>query len=123
MLVTDSGLETDLIFHHARTCRRSPRSRCCATTTAVQLLEQYFREHLETAAAHGFGAVVETPTWRASADWAEPVGWSVADVLRSNLDAVELVADVRYGVRRGRVLSWSAGASGRAATATSWPTG
>lgn len=98
LLLTDSGLETDLIFHHgvdlpafaAFTLLRDERGR--------ELLAGYAREHFETAAAHGFGAVVETPTWRASPDWAAAVGWSTADVVRSNREAVELVADVRRSV-------------------------
>lgn len=98
-LLTDSGLETDLIFHHdvdlpafaAFTLLRDDRGR--------ELLAGYAREHFETAAAHGFGAVVETPTWRASRDWAGAVGWSTSDVVRSNRDAVELVCDIRRSVK------------------------
>ena len=34
-LVTDGGLETDLIFHHGIDLPTSPRSRCSATTAAA----------------------------------------------------------------------------------------
>jgi S-methylmethionine-dependent homocysteine/selenocysteine methylase len=94
-LVTDSGLETDLIFHHgvdlpafaAFVLLREERGRA--------LLERYFRDHLQTALAHGLGCVLETPTWRASADWAAEVGWTREDVARVNRDAVDLVVGVR----------------------------
>src|SRR4051794_35836575 len=97
-LVTDSGLETDLIFHHgvdlpafaAFVLLREERGRA--------LLERYYREHLETATAHGVGCVLETPTWRASADWAAAVGWSRQDVARVNRDAGELGVGVRAAV-------------------------
>jgi len=97
-LVTDSGLETDLIFHHgvdlpafaAFVLLRDQRGRA--------LLESYYREHLETATAHGMGCVLETPTWRASADWAAAVGWTRQEVARVNRDAVDLVVGVRAAV-------------------------
>src|SRR3954451_8197343 len=97
-LVTDSGLETDLIFHHgvdlpsfaAFVLLRDERGRA--------LLERYYREHLAVASAHGLGCLLETPTWRASADWAQAVGWSRQQVVRVNRDAVQLVEDVRATV-------------------------
>jgi S-methylmethionine-dependent homocysteine/selenocysteine methylase len=97
-LVTDSGLETDLIYHHgvdlpafaAFVLLRDERGRA--------LLERYYREHIETAAAHGVGCILETPTWRASADWAAAVGWTRQEVARVNREAVELVVGVRAAV-------------------------
>jgi len=97
-LVTDSGLETDLIFHHGIDLPAFAAFVLLREERGRSLLESYFREHLETAAAHGVGCVLETPTWRASADWAAAVGWSRDQVARVNRDAVELVVGVRAAV-------------------------
>ena len=72
--VTDGGLETDLIFHHDADLPAFAAFTLLRDEHGRELLEQYFREHLETAAAHGFGVVLETPTWRASSAWAQPTG-------------------------------------------------
>jgi S-methylmethionine-dependent homocysteine/selenocysteine methylase len=98
VLVTDSGIETDLIFHHDADLPAFAAFTLLRDDHGRALLEQYFREHLETAAAHGVGVVLETPTWRASSGWAGPVGWSVPDVVRANRDAFDLVAAVRDSV-------------------------
>src|SRR6476619_5902130 len=84
VLVTDSGIETDLIFHHGADLPAFAAFTLLRDARGRELLEQYFREPLETAAAHGLGARVETPTWRASSGWADAVGWARADVVRSN---------------------------------------
>ena len=97
-LVTDSGLETDLIYHHGVDLPAFAAFVLLRDEPGRRLLERYYRDHLATAAAHGMGCVLETPTWRASADWAAAVGWTREQVLRVNRDAVQLVEDVRSTV-------------------------
>jgi S-methylmethionine-dependent homocysteine/selenocysteine methylase len=97
-LVTDSGLETDLLFHHGVDLPAFAAFVLLRDEPGRRLLQRYYREHLETAAAHGLGCVLETPTWRASADWAAAVGWTREQVVRVNRDAVQLVKDVRATV-------------------------
>jgi homocysteine S-methyltransferase len=99
-LVTDSGLETDLMFHHAVDLPGFAAFVLLRDERGRALLEGYYREHLGVAAAHGVGCLLETPTWRASADWAEAVGWTRQEVSRVNRDAVELVVGVRAAVPR-----------------------
>ena len=79
-MLTDSGLETWLVFHRdvdlldfaAFPVLDDPRGR--------ELLSEYFRDHLRLAATAGAGLVLETPTWRASADWGARLGYD-ADAL------------------------------------------
>lgn len=97
-LVTDSGLETDLIYHHGVDLPSFAAFVLLDDEPGRRLLQRYYREHLETAARHGVGCVLETATWRASADWAAAVGWTRQQVVRINRDAVELVAAVRAAV-------------------------
>jgi S-methylmethionine-dependent homocysteine/selenocysteine methylase len=41
------------------------------------------------------GFVLESPTWRASADWGDKLGYSSADVVAVNRDSVQLMHDLR----------------------------
>lgn len=93
--VTDSGLETDLIFHHGVDLPAFAAFVLLRDQQGRDLLSRYFAEHLEVAVEHGLGCVLETPTWRASPGWAEAVGWAAPDVLATNADAASLVAAAR----------------------------
>jgi S-methylmethionine-dependent homocysteine/selenocysteine methylase len=58
-------------------------------------LERYFSEFLDLARRSGTGCLLETATWRASSDWAEPLGLSLDEMDRLNRDAVALLLDLR----------------------------
>ena len=100
ILVTDSGLETDLVLHHGVDLPHHAAFVLLRDGRGRRLLEDYYAEHLRTAASHGIGCVLETPTQRASAAWAASVAWTVEDVVRVNREAVELVTAVRAHVER-----------------------
>lgn len=95
LFVTDSGLETDLIFHHGVDLPAFAAFVLLRDQSGRTLLTEYFTRHLEVAVRHGLGCVIETPTWRASPVWAGAVGWSESDVQSVNRDAVALLVDVR----------------------------
>jgi homocysteine S-methyltransferase len=97
--VTDGGLETTICFlegvdlpHFAAfTLLKDPAGR--------QLLTRCYRQYAEVARAHGLGLLLETPTWRASADWAARLGYSSAELEEANREAVLLLEELRaeYG--------------------------
>ena len=95
LFLTDAGLETDLIFN------RGVDLPCFASIVLLQtdsgraLLRDYFRAHLEIAARHGTGFVLEGASWRASPDWARPLGLTGDALDRLNLAAVELLHELR----------------------------
>ena len=61
------------------------RRGCAGTTTAIS----------DIARKRGAGFVVETPTWRANPDWAEQLGYSLAQLDEVNRAAVALAEEVR----------------------------
>lgn len=93
--LTDGGIETTLIFDDgfelpdfaAYPLLRDPEGRAA--------LHRYFDSYAAIAARDGVGIVLETPTWRASADWAARLGDSVEQLEAANADAVALLAEVR----------------------------
>lgn len=115
LFLTDSGLETTLVFHHgiklpafsSLVCLRSPEQRA--------LLEDYFRRHLDLAVAAGAGFVLESCTWRASRDWAAALGMSREDLHAANREAVRFMVELRAEYRGridGLVLSGNLGPRG-----------
>jgi S-methylmethionine-dependent homocysteine/selenocysteine methylase len=115
LFLTDSGLETTLIFqdgielpHFASIeLMRSPKGR--------SRLRQYFRRHLAIARDRGTGFIFESPTWRASRDWAEKLGLKPAELAALNRRSIELMAEVRReyrGIVSPMVLSGCLGPRG-----------
>ena len=95
IFLTDSGMETTLIFHDGLDLP------CFASFTLLQSqdgtarVRDYYARHAKIAKRGGFGFVLETPTWRANRDWAGKLGISSADLVDANRAAVALMAELR----------------------------
>ena len=76
ILLTDSGLETTLIFHDGIDLPAFAAYPLMETDSGRETLARYYRRHLSIAADHGTGFVLEAPTWRASRDWGAELGHS-----------------------------------------------
>ena len=74
LFLTDAGLETDFIFNRCIDLPCFSSVTLLATNEGRQELEDYFRSYLELARRSGTGCVLESASWRASADWAEQLG-------------------------------------------------
>ena len=95
VFLTDSGLETDLIFNHGLDLPDFAPFPLLETAEGRATLEQYFREHLDVASERGMGVVFETPTWRASPDWGARLGYDLSKLAALNREAVALLRDLR----------------------------
>jgi homocysteine S-methyltransferase len=80
VLLTDSGLETWLVFHHGVELPDFAAFPLLGNAEGRVLLAEYFRDHLRIGAQAGAVVVLETPTWRASGDWGSRLGYD-ADAL------------------------------------------
>jgi S-methylmethionine-dependent homocysteine/selenocysteine methylase len=94
-VVTDGGLETDLIFHHDVDLPHFASFPLLDDERGRGLLLDYFRDYVGIAARAGAAVQLETPTWRANLDWGDRVGYSRTDLRRVNIDAVKLLAGLR----------------------------
>ena len=92
--LADGGLETDLIFHHGLDLPSFASFILLDSDDGREALRAYFRPYLDLARAHGTGAVLETPTWRASPDWGRELGYDDDALRRLNHAAVALVRDL-----------------------------
>ena len=93
--LTDSGLETDLIFHHEIELPHFAAFVLLEDPAGRATLQRYFADHVEIASRAGLGIVLETPTWRAGAAWGQLLGYPPERLDAANRAAVQLLVDVR----------------------------
>ena len=89
--LTDSGLETWLVFHHGVDLPDFAAFPLLDDADGRRLLSAYFRDHLRVAEQARSRIVLETPTWRANADWGARLGYDAGALDRVNRDAVSLL--------------------------------
>ncbi len=95
VFLTDSGLETDLIFNHGLELLEFASFVLLDDEAGSTALRRYFDAHVKVAREHGAGIVLETATWRANHDWATQLGYDDAALADINRRAVQLLVEVR----------------------------
>jgi homocysteine S-methyltransferase len=73
------------------------------TESGREALTRYFTPYLAEAKRRGVGFILDTPTWRASPDWGERLGFSLEDLLEANRQSVAFIADLRERVGDGSI--------------------
>jgi S-methylmethionine-dependent homocysteine/selenocysteine methylase len=99
--ITDGGLETTLVFRHGLELPCFASFPLLDTEDGLELLRSYFDIYLALADTHGVGVVVDAPTWRASDDWGEQLGFSRAEIADINRRGVDFVEEVRSRAPEG----------------------
>ncbi len=95
VFLTDGGLETTLIFDDGIDLPDFAAFGLVDDDAGREALARYYDRYAEIAVRDGIGIVLETPTWRASTDWAARQGYSLEDLIRVNRDAVTLLEGTR----------------------------
>lgn len=93
--LTDGGLETTLIFGDGFALPDFAAFTLLASDDGRQALERYYRSYIAIARRHGAGLILETPTWRASADWGRRLGYDAAGLQSANAAAVAFLIALR----------------------------
>lgn len=93
--LTDGGLETTLIFHDGIDLPCFASIVLLGREGGGGALDRYFETYLAIARDAQTGFVLESATWRASRDWAEPLGLSEAELLDLNSRAIRQLQDLR----------------------------
>jgi len=94
-MVTDGGMETDLIFHHGIDLPHFAAFPLLESARGQAMLADYYDGYATIAHRAGAGLVLESPTWRANPDWGSRLGYSTADLARVNTAAIALLARLR----------------------------
>jgi S-methylmethionine-dependent homocysteine/selenocysteine methylase len=95
VFLTDGGLETTLIFDDGLDLPDFAAFHLLASPSGRDALTRYLESYAAIARRDGVGLILETPTWRASADWGVRLGYTVEQVEQANRESVELLDDVR----------------------------
>ena len=93
--LTDSGLETTLIFNEGIDLPSFAAFVLLETPDGRRRLRRYYERHAEIARDADWGFIAETPTWRANPDWARSLGYDSHALDAINKSAITLLADLR----------------------------
>jgi S-methylmethionine-dependent homocysteine/selenocysteine methylase len=91
LFVTDAGLETDFIFNRGFDLPFFAAVTLLRSKDGRRALEAYFRSFLDLAHRLGTGCLLESASWRASADWAPKLGLEPHQLDALNRESVEML--------------------------------
>ncbi len=95
LLLADGGMETVLIFQEGLELPCFASFPLVTSDDGVATLRRYYEPFVEVAARHGLGVVLDAPTWRASSDWGDRLGFDAGMLAEANRSAVAIVDDLR----------------------------
>lgn len=95
IFLTDSGIETTLIFQDGLELPYFAAFHLLQEETGAEVLRAYYRRHATIAQEHGTGFILESPTWRASADWGAKLGYSSEALDAANRTAIALLRRIK----------------------------
>ena len=111
VFLTDSGLETELIFLDRMDLPCFAAFTLLKTGEGLARLRDYYQRFATTAKLGGYGLVLESPTWRANPEWAAKVGYSNAALAEANRKAIYLMVEIRdrnETLMAGCLMDWLA---------------
>jgi homocysteine S-methyltransferase len=93
--LTDGGIETTLIFLEGLELPHFAAFELLKNPVGEAALRKYFATYAGLAQRLGTGSVLESATWRASADWGAKLGYRAKEMADANRRAIRLLEDVR----------------------------
>lgn len=93
--LTDGGIETTLIFQEGLDLPQFAAFYLLRDESGTDALRKYFRTYAAIAARFDVGLILESATWRASADWGAKLGYSTAALADANRAAIRLLEEIR----------------------------
>jgi homocysteine S-methyltransferase len=95
VMLTDTGVETDVIFGAGRDLPNFALFPLLADDEGREILDRYYREHVAVAAEHGLGYVLETPSWRSNPEWGATLGYDQAALDDFDRSGVAFLSAIR----------------------------
>ncbi|HET7854023.1 MAG TPA: homocysteine S-methyltransferase family protein [Candidatus Methylomirabilis sp.] len=93
--LTDGGIETTLIFHEGLELPDFAAFHLLKDPKGEAALRKYFRTYAEIAKRFRTGLILESATWRASADWGTRLGYNRQTLADANRKAIRLLEEIR----------------------------
>lgn len=95
VFLNDGGMETTLIFHEGVDLPHFASFVLLNEAEGRRRLADYYEHYLAIARRRGVGIVLDSPTWRANADWGARLGYGPEALKAANAAAIELLAALR----------------------------
>lgn len=95
LFLADGGLETTLIFHDRIDLPDFNAFPLLADAAGSALLRKYYRAYAQIAQRHRTGLVLESATWRASADWAARLSLGAEALAEANRQSISMLEAIR----------------------------
>jgi homocysteine S-methyltransferase len=95
LFLTDGGIETTLIFLEGLELPHFAAFDLLRERAGWDALRKYYERYLAIAVANRVGFVLESATWRASADWGAKLGYSREALAHANRDSIALLVELR----------------------------
>ncbi len=95
LFLADGGIETTLVFLEGHELPYFAAFHLLKTTVGEAALRKYFATYAALARECAVGCVLESPTWRASADWGTKLGYSADELAAANRHALALLHETR----------------------------
>ncbi|MGE0095583.1 MAG: homocysteine S-methyltransferase family protein [Alphaproteobacteria bacterium] len=95
LFLTDGGIETTLVFLEGLELPSFAAFVLLEDEKGMAALRRYYARHAEIAKSNGTGFILESPTWRSSADWGAKLGYSADQLATLNRKAIALMAGMR----------------------------
>ncbi|SDO77148.1 homocysteine S-methyltransferase [Phyllobacterium sp. YR620] len=93
--LSDGGMETTLIFLEGIELPEFAAFVLMSTDEGRQHLKDYYVRYLEVAKENATGFILDTPTWRANADWGAKLGYGRSELDAVNRRSVDLLVELR----------------------------
>lgn len=97
--LTDGGIETTLIFHDGLELPAFAAFDLLKRSEGETALRKYFDGYAALAQKFRTGLILESATWRASADWGARLGYDETELAEANRKAVAMLEEIRSGLR------------------------
>ena len=112
LYLTDGGIETSLIFHQGIELTDFAAFDLLRRPGGEAALREYFRSYARLAARFKSGLILESATWRASADWGLRLGYSARDMEEVNRRAIAMLEPIRDELRETSTIAVISGCVG-----------
>jgi S-methylmethionine-dependent homocysteine/selenocysteine methylase len=88
-------METTLIFENGLELPDFASFVLLDDPDGLEALREYYASYVALAREHGVGIILDTPTWRANADWGARLGYSAEGLADINRRGVALLEELR----------------------------
>jgi homocysteine S-methyltransferase len=95
LFLTDGGIETTLVFHDGLDLPEFASFLLLRDSKGRASLRGYFESYSQIARRFEAGLILETATWRASADWARKLSYSAVELAEANRQSVRMLEQIR----------------------------